>query len=75
MKGYHATTATEFAEAYAKALSLPSEDILLMRERARESANRFSEEVFMSAWTEEMVKLLRYEKKYRGERIYRTQGT
>ena len=75
MKGYHATTAAEFSQAYLKALSLASEDILAMRERARESANRFSEEVFMLAWTEEMVKLLRLEKKYRGERIYRTQGT
>ena len=75
MKGYHATRAAEFAQAYLKALSLASEDILAMRERARESANRFSEEVFISAWTEEMVKLLRLEKKYRGERIYRTQGT
>lgn len=75
MKGYHATTANEFAQAYAIALSLPNEECLAMRQRARESANRFSEEVFMSAWTEEMAELLRLEKRYRGERIYRTQGT
>jgi alpha-1,2-mannosyltransferase len=75
MKGYHATTANEFAQEYAIALSLPNEECLAMRQRARESASRFSEEVFMSAWTEEMVKLLRLEKRYRGERIYRTQGT
>ena len=75
MKGYHATTAREFAEAYAKVLSLPDKECLAMRQRARDSANRFSEEVFMSAWTEEMQKLLRLEKRYRGERIYRTQGT
>jgi alpha-1,2-mannosyltransferase len=75
MEGYHAITAAGFAEAYAIALSMSSKDVLAMRERARESANKFSGEVFMSAWTEEMVRLLRLEKKYRGERIYRTQGT
>jgi hypothetical protein len=56
-------------------LSIPEEECLAMRERARISAERFSEEVFMTAWTEEMVKLLRLEKRYRGERIFRTQGT
>lgn len=75
MKGYHVTTPGEFAEAYAKVLSMPNEDCVAMRKRARESANRFSEDVFMLAWTEEMIKLLRLEKKYRGKRIYRTQGT
>jgi alpha-1,2-mannosyltransferase len=73
--GYHASTAAEFAEGYANALSLSDKECLTMRQRARESSKRFSEEVFMSAWTEEMQKLLTLEKRYRGERIYRTQGT
>jgi hypothetical protein len=73
--GYHASTAAEFAEAYAKALALSEDECLAMRRRARESSKRFSEEVFMSAWTEEMQKILRLEIRYRGERIYRTQGT
>lgn len=75
MIGYHASTTTEFAEGYAKALTLSDEECLAMRQRARESANRFSEHVFMKAWTQEMRQLLRLEKRYRGERIYRTQGT
>jgi alpha-1,2-mannosyltransferase len=74
-EGFHAFRATEFADAYAKALSLPENECEAMRQRARESANRFSEEVFMSAWTEEMQKLLRLEKRYRGERVWRTGGT
>lgn len=73
--GFHASTPAEFAQAYAKALTLSEGECLAMRQRARESAERFSERVFMNAWTEEMQKLLRLEKRYRGERIYRTQGT
>jgi alpha-1,2-mannosyltransferase len=75
MEGFHASTATEFSDAYAKALSLPENECKAMRERARESANRFSEEVFMLAWTEEMQKLLKLENRYRGERVWRTGGT
>ena len=73
--GYHASTASGFAEAYAKALVLPKDECIAMRERARVSASRFSDEVFMTAWTCEMQKLLRLEKRYRGERIYRTRRT
>ena len=73
--GYHASTAAEFADTYTKAFALSEEECLAMRQRARESSKRFSEEVFMSAWTEEMHKILRLEIRYRGERIYRTQGT
>lgn len=73
--GYHASTATGFAKAYAKALLLPKDECIAMRQRARVSASRFSDAVFMAAWTEEMQKLLRLEKQYRGERIYRTRCT
>lgn len=75
IEGFHATTAAGFAEAYEKALSLPNDECLEMRQRARDSAQRFSEDVFITAWTEEMSKLLKLEKRYRGERIYRTRGT
>jgi alpha-1,2-mannosyltransferase len=73
--GFHASSANEFAEAYEKVLTLPEEECIAMRERARKSAQRFSEEVFMSSWTKEMQKLLKLEGRYRGERIYRTGGT
>jgi alpha-1,2-mannosyltransferase len=73
--GFHATTPAEFAEGYAKAFSLPETECMAIRQRARKSAGRFSEEVFMTAWTEEMQKLLKAEQRYRGERIYRTRGT
>lgn len=56
--GFHATTPTEFAEGFAKALSLSPEDALAMRLRARKSAKRFSEEVFATAWVGQMEKLV-----------------
>ncbi|KAI5840801.1 hypothetical protein DFP73DRAFT_557907 [Morchella snyderi] len=58
--GWHAETAEQFAEAYRKALELPVADVLAMRSRARESAQRFSEEVFADRWLvglEELVAL------------------
>ncbi|KAB5582453.1 GDP-Man:Man(3)GlcNAc(2)-PP-Dol alpha-1,2-mannosyltransferase [Coniochaeta sp. 2T2.1] len=54
--GFHATTSTEFAEGYEKALSLP--DPLAVRKRARASAKRFTEEEFVKKWTAEMEKLV-----------------
>ena len=56
LKGFHATTSTEFAEGYEKALSLP--DQLAVRKRARASAKRFTEEEFVKKWTAEMEKLV-----------------
>jgi len=73
--GFHASSVNEFADAYEEALSLPEAECIAMRTRARKSALRFSEEVFISSWTKEMKKLLRMEERYRGERIYRTGGT
>lgn len=65
----------EFAEKYREALSLPEGEVMEMRQRARDSAARFSEEVYITAWTEEMQKLLSLEEYYRAERIHRTGGT
>lgn len=48
--GFHAVSADEFADAFEKALSLPAEEVAEMRRAARESAGRFSGEVFEAAW-------------------------
>ncbi|KAL2265740.1 hypothetical protein VTJ83DRAFT_6840 [Remersonia thermophila] len=50
--GFHATTASEFAAAFEKALALP--DPLAVRLRARKSAKRFTEEEFARRWLEQM---------------------
>lgn len=54
--GFHATTSTEYAEAFEKALSLP--DPLAVRQRARISAKRFTEEAFAKSWITQMEKLV-----------------
>ncbi|KAI9158661.1 GDP-Man:Man(3)GlcNAc(2)-PP-Dol alpha-1,2-mannosyltransferase [Paramyrothecium foliicola] len=54
--GFHATSPQEFAEGFEKALSLP--DTLAVRKRARQSAKRFTEEVFATKWLEETEKLV-----------------
>ncbi|KAK5661458.1 hypothetical protein OQA88_11359 [Cercophora sp. LCS_1] len=54
--GFHATTSTEFAEGFEKALSLHNP--LRVRQRARKSAKRFTEEGFAKRWTSEMEKLV-----------------
>ncbi|KAK3304627.1 glycosyltransferase family 4 protein [Chaetomium strumarium] len=54
--GFHATTSTEFAQGFEKALSLPNPHAV--RQRARQSAKRFTEEEFARRWTEEMEKLV-----------------
>ncbi|KAK6495239.1 asparagine-linked glycosylation protein [Arthrobotrys musiformis] len=56
--GYHATTAEEFAEGFKEALSLDEGDTVAMRERARESSLRFSEEIFEEQWNSVMDSLL-----------------
>lgn len=55
--GFHATTSTEFAQAYEKALTLP--DPLVVRQRARKSAKRFTEEEFARRWLAQMEHLVR----------------
>ncbi len=54
--GFHATTPTEFADAFEKALSLPNP--LEVRQRARLSAKRFTEEEFAKKWVTQMEKLV-----------------
>jgi alpha-1,2-mannosyltransferase len=54
--GFHATTASEFAKGFEQALSLP--DPYAVRQRARQSAKRFTEEEFARRWTEQMEKLV-----------------
>lgn len=55
--GFHATTATEYAEGFEKAFSLP--DPLAVRLRARRSAQRFTEEEFAGRWLAELQKLVK----------------
>ncbi|KAK4454937.1 hypothetical protein QBC34DRAFT_391078 [Podospora aff. communis PSN243] len=54
--GFHATTSEEFAEGFEKALSLSNP--LRVRQRARKSAKRFTEEEFAKRWTLQMEKLV-----------------
>ncbi|KAH9885898.1 glycosyltransferase family 4 protein [Xylariomycetidae sp. FL2044] len=54
--GYHATTPAEFAAGYENAFSL--EDPLAMRQRARISSTRFTEEEFARRWLAELEKLV-----------------
>ncbi|KAK4148780.1 glycosyltransferase [Chaetomidium leptoderma] len=54
--GFHATTSTEFAQGFEKALSLPNP--YAVRQRARQSAKRFTEEEFARRWTEQMELLV-----------------
>ena len=63
--GFHASTATEYSVAFAKALSLPSAETLAMRQRARASANRFTEEAFASRWEKYMEELIEMQLKHR----------
>mmetsp|Transcript_18933 Transcript_18933/g.32439 ORF Transcript_18933/g.32439 Transcript_18933/m.32439 type:complete len:108 (-) Transcript_18933:138-461(-) len=44
--GFLASTAKEYAEALHEALSLSKDDAMGIRERARRSANQFSDEMF-----------------------------
>ncbi|EMC97593.1 glycosyltransferase family 4 protein [Baudoinia panamericana UAMH 10762] len=56
--GFRATTEKEFADGFAKALSLSEEEAFTMRQRARKSSWRFSERVFSDAWTNQLEKLV-----------------
>ncbi|KAI0130899.1 glycosyltransferase family 4 protein [Daldinia grandis] len=54
--GFHASTTSEFAEGFEKALSHP--DPLSIRRRARLSSKRFTEEEFARKWLAELEKLV-----------------
>jgi alpha-1,2-mannosyltransferase len=56
--GFHATTEREFADAFEQALSMPEDDTLAMRLRARASARRFDEGVFAQKWIAQMQRLI-----------------
>ena len=61
--GYHASTEAEFAEGFATALSLGARETLAMRQRARKSAKRFSEEAFDEHWKKQMERLVKIQTK------------
>ncbi|KAJ5625924.1 CAZyme family GT4 [Penicillium lagena] len=56
--GFHAETEEQFAAAYEAALSLPQSEKVAMRQRARRSARRFTEEEFSRKWLNQMQKLV-----------------
>jgi alpha-1,2-mannosyltransferase len=58
LKGFHATTAAEYATGFEKALSLSREETLAMRLRARKSAERFTDAGFAEKWLVNMEKLV-----------------
>jgi alpha-1,2-mannosyltransferase len=56
--GFWASTVDEYAEAFEKALLLDEKQVFDMRNKARESARRFSEEVFVGEWRKHMEVLV-----------------
>ncbi|KAF2872678.1 alpha-1,2-mannosyltransferase ALG11 [Massariosphaeria phaeospora] len=57
--GFHASTAEQYAEGFRKALTLPREETLAMRRRARKSAGRFTDGGFADKWILHMERLVR----------------
>ncbi|KAJ5909023.1 hypothetical protein N7495_001705 [Penicillium taxi] len=56
--GFHAETEEQFAAAYEAALALPEAEKVAMRQRARRSALRFTEEEFSRKWLAQLQKLV-----------------
>jgi alpha-1,2-mannosyltransferase len=56
--GFWASTVEEYAEAFERALLLDEREVFDMRTKARESARRFSEEVFGVEWRRHMEVLV-----------------
>jgi alpha-1,2-mannosyltransferase len=56
--GFHATTAKEYAEGFRKALTMSPRDTLEMRQRARRSAQRFTDRSFADKWLVNIEKLV-----------------
>ena len=56
--GFHATTAEEYSTAFERVLSMPPDETLAMRKRARASAKRFTEEAFAERWIRQMERLV-----------------
>ena len=56
--GFHADTVQEYSAAFSIALDLSPKEALRMRQRARKSAKRFSEEMFAESWVRQLDKLV-----------------
>ncbi|KAJ5647670.1 hypothetical protein N7490_004042 [Penicillium lividum] len=56
--GFRAETEEQFAAAFEAALALPVEEKIAMRQRARRSALRFTEEEFAKKWLYQVQKLV-----------------
>ncbi|KAI8934240.1 asparagine-linked glycosylation protein [Plenodomus lindquistii] len=56
--GFHASTKEEYAEGFRKALTLSPEETLAMRQRARKSAERFTDRGFAERWLKNMEVLV-----------------
>jgi alpha-1,2-mannosyltransferase len=56
--GFHASTTEAYAEGFLKALSLPPQEQLAMRHRARKSASRFTDRGFAEKWIRNMDQLV-----------------
>ncbi|KAJ5948511.1 Glycosyl transferase family 1 [Penicillium verhagenii] len=56
--GFRAETEEQFAGAFEAALALPVEEKIAMRQRARRSALRFTEEEFAKKWLRQVQKLV-----------------
>jgi alpha-1,2-mannosyltransferase len=57
--GFHATTVDEYTEGFRKALTLSPKETLAMRQRARKSAERFTDRGFAEKWLRNMEKLVK----------------
>ncbi|KAH7359964.1 hypothetical protein BKA66DRAFT_215570, partial [Pyrenochaeta sp. MPI-SDFR-AT-0127] len=56
--GFHATTTKQYAEGFHKALSLSPSETFAMRQRARKSADRFTDRGFAEKWLHNMEELV-----------------
>jgi alpha-1,2-mannosyltransferase len=56
--GFRAETEEQFAAAFEAALALPEAEKVAMRQRARRSALRFTEEEFSQKWLGQITKLV-----------------
>ncbi|OQD84085.1 hypothetical protein PENANT_c014G10589 [Penicillium antarcticum] len=56
--GFRAETEEQFAASFEAALALPEAEKIAMRQRARRSARRFTEEEFSRKWLEQVKKLV-----------------
>lgn len=63
--GFHCITKEEFANAFERVLSLPEDEVMVMRTRARASAKRFDENTFEEAWMKEFGALMSLEESSR----------